>query len=57
MKRKIIRNRIKCRHCDDIIESINIHGFKFCSCGKVAIGSGKCCLKRTSNPNDRKELS
>ncbi len=50
MERKIIRNKIKCKHCGDIIESINVHDFKFCSCGK-------CYLKRTGNPNDWEELS
>ena len=57
MERKIIRNRIKCKHCGDIIESISTHDFKFCSCGKVAIDGGKCYLKRTGNPNDWEELS
>lgn len=57
MERKIIRNRIKCKHCGDIIESINVHDFKFCFCGKVTIDGGKCYLKRTGNPNDWEELS
>ena len=57
MERKIIRNRIKCKHCSDIIESISVHDIKFCSCGKVAIDGGKCYLKRTGNPNDWEELS
>lgn len=57
MERKIIRNRIKCKHCDDIIESTSVHDFKFCSCGKVAIDGGKCYLKRTGNLNDWEELS
>ena len=56
-ERKIIRNRIKCKHCDDIVESTSVHDFKFCSCGKVAIDGGKCYLKRTGNPNDWEELS
>lgn len=57
MERKIIRNRIKCKHCGDIIESTSVHDFKFCSCGKVAVDGGKCYLKRTGNPNDWEELS
>ena len=57
MERKIIRNRIKCKHCGDIIESINVHDFKSCSCGKVAIDGGKYYLKRTGTPNDWEELS
>lgn len=57
MERKIIKNRIKCKHCGDIIESISVHDFKFCSCGKVAIDGGKYYLKRTGSPNDWEELS
>lgn len=56
MERKIIRNRIKCKHCGDIIESISVHDFKFCSCGKVAVVGSKCYLKRSGNPNDWEEL-
>lgn len=57
MERKNLRNRIKCKYCGDIIESISVHDFKFCSCGKVAIDGGKHYLKRTGNPNDWDELS
>lgn len=57
MKRKIIRNRIKCKHCGDIIESTSTHDFKFCSCGKVAVDGGKNYLKRSGNLNDWEELS
>lgn len=57
MKQKIIRNRIQCKLCGDIIESTSVHDFKFCSCGKVAIDGGKCYLKRTGDPIDCEELS
>ena len=49
MERKNKRNRIKCKHSGDIIESISVHDFKFCSCGKVAIDGGKCYIKRIWN--------
>lgn len=57
MEIKIIRNRIRCKHCGDIIESTNTHDFKFCSCGRVAIDGGKNYLKRSGNINDWEELS
>lgn len=57
MVRKIIRNRIKCNHCGDIIESTSIHEFRFCSCGKVAVDGGRSYLKRSGNLNDWEELS
>lgn len=57
MEIKIIRNRIRCKQCGDIIESKSVHDFKFCSCGKVAIDGGHHYLKRSGNPNDWEELS
>ncbi len=57
MGRKILRNRIKCKQCGDIIESTSVHDFKFCSYGKVAVDVGKCYLNRTDSPNNREELS
>lgn len=40
MQIKIIRNKIKCKHCGEVIESESRHDFKFCACGKVAIDGG-----------------
>ena len=34
------RNRIKCLHCEDVIEATNEHDFKYCTCGKVGIDGG-----------------
>lgn len=38
--KRIKRNRIQCKHCGDIIESIHQHDFKKCKCGKVAVDGG-----------------
>ena len=57
MQIKIIRNKIKCKCCGEVIESESRHDFKFCACGKVAIGGGHFYLKRPGNPNDWIELS
>ena len=35
--REIIRNRIKCKYCGDVIESIYRNDFKSCSCGRVSV--------------------
>ena len=43
---KIIRNIIKCNHCGDVIESISVHDFKQCKCGKVFVDGGKEYLRR-----------
>jgi len=34
------RNRIRCLHCQDVIESTHQHDFKHCKCGKVGIDGG-----------------
>jgi len=43
---QIVRNRIKCRSCGDIIESTHRHDFKWCSCRKVAVDGGLDYPKR-----------
>ena len=47
MKQHIIRNRIKCVHCGDVLVSKHRHDFKTCKCGKVSVDGGLDYLKRT----------
>ena len=54
--KKIIRNRIKCKKCGEIIESTIRHDFKFCKCGAVAVDGGKDYLRRVGNKDDYEEL-
>lgn len=54
---RIRTNKIKCRKCGDIIESINVHDFKLCSCGAVAVDGGCEYLRRIGNKEDFEELS
>ena len=39
-------NKIQCKFCGDIIESKNVHDFKYCKCGKVAVDGGHEYLRR-----------
>lgn len=59
--RKIIErirtNKIKCRKCGNIIESIDINDFKWCSCGAVAVDGGREYLRRVGNKEDFEEFS
>jgi len=57
LNKKIVRNAIKCRHCLDVIESTNVHDFKYCSCKKVGIDGGFDYLKRLGEPADYEEMS
>jgi hypothetical protein len=37
----ILRNSIKCNHCNDEIESKHRHDFVTCKCGKIGVDGGK----------------
>jgi len=56
---KIFQNKIKCKHCGDIIESKHVHDYKWCSCGTVAVDGGHYYLKRCfkNSMDDFEELS
>lgn len=43
---KLKHNRIQCLHCDDVIESVHVHDFKWCECGRVAVDGGLDYAKR-----------
>ena len=32
--------RIRCKHCNTVIESTHVHDFKYCPCGKVFVDGG-----------------
>lgn len=53
----IISNKVKCLLCNDIIESIHRHDFKWCSCKNVAVDGGKSYLKRMYKKDEYEELS
>lgn len=36
-----IRNRLKCTLCNDLIESVTRHDFKYCQCGAIFVDGGR----------------
>lgn len=50
-------NKIRCRHCGDIIESRTVHDFVSCSCGRVAVDGGHDYLRRCGDKSDFDDLS
>jgi Zn finger protein HypA/HybF involved in hydrogenase expression len=44
---EIVRNAIRCRRCNTVIESESAHDFKRCPCGAVAVDGGRHCLNRS----------
>lgn len=51
-KDRIVRNRIRCLNCGDIIESRHYHDFVLCSCGDCAVDGGVEYLRRLSRTRD-----
>ena len=54
---RILVNKIRCKRCNDVIESTHRHDFKFCKCGAVAVDGGADYLKRSGYYEDWEELS
>ena len=54
---KITVNKIRCKKCNEVIESTHRHDFKFCKCGSVAVDGGKDYLRRCGYREDWEELS
>ena len=54
---KVIINKIKCKKCGDVIESIHRHDFKFCKCGAVEVDGGHNYLRRCGDLDAYEELS
>lgn len=54
---KILKNKIQCNKCGDVIESCSVHDFKFCRCGAVAVDGGHEYLRRCGSREDITELS
>ena len=43
---KIKVNKIRCKFCNDMIESKSMHDLKSCNCQRVFVDGGHECLKR-----------
>lgn len=58
-KRVILHNKIKCNRCGEIIESYDVHDFKWCKCKTVFVDGGHEYLRRgfKNSPNDFTDLS
>ncbi|MBR3837740.1 MAG: hypothetical protein IKJ74_06290 [Clostridia bacterium] len=49
---KIIYNAIRCKRCNQIIESRTCHDFVVCRCGACAVDGGKDYLRRLFREQD-----
>lgn len=46
LQKVIISNKVRCKSCGEVIESLHTHDFKWCSCRRVAVDGGKSYAKR-----------
>lgn len=44
---EIVRNAIRCRRCNTVIESETVHDFRLCECRAVAVDGGRRYLARS----------
>ena len=57
MKKRLIRNRIKCLKCGDIIESTYRHDWVQCTCGACYVDGGHDYMRIGGNKEDWEDLS
>ena len=57
MKKRLIRNRIKCLKCGDIIESKSVHDWVQCTCGTCYVDGGHDYMRIGGNKEDWEDLS
>ena len=50
-KSRIISNKVRCKLCNDIIESRHTHDFNTCKCGNISVDGGKYYLRRVGCSN------
>ena len=58
--KKLVKNKIRCKHCGDVIESKSIHDWVQCSCEACFVDGGLTYLRRgfrVSPEEDYEELS
>jgi len=53
----ILKNRIQCKKCLDIIESTHVHDFKWCKCRSIAVDGGRDYMKVCGDMKNIHDLS
>lgn len=54
---KIKRNAAKCLKCNDVVESVHVHDFKYCKCQSIFVDGGKDYIRRGGNVSDMLDLT
>lgn len=48
LREVVVTNKAQCKLCNDVIESMHRHDFKWCKCGEIAVDGGKSYIKRAA---------
>lgn len=57
MNEKILRNALRCKKCQTVIESKHRHDFVSCSCGAIFVDGGHEYVRWGGNLEDIEDLS
>lgn len=55
-KRILLRNKVRCKKCGDIIESKTTHDHQICKCGAVHVDGGRQYTRVLGEPKDYETL-
>lgn len=55
LKRRIKTNKIRCKFCGDVLESMFTHDFQLCSCGSCFTDGGHNYIRRGFPPGLKPE--
>jgi len=54
-RQEIVRNAVRCRRCNTVVESEHNRDFRRCPCGAVAVDGGHVSLSRVGHAEDFEE--
>lgn len=54
---KILSNQVRCKKCGDTPYSANVHDFRSCKCGAIAVDGGMEYLRRVGDFENAAEMS
>lgn len=53
---KVLVNKVRCKKCNDIIESKHVHDFRYCKCKAIYIDGGTEYQRYGGNQNMRNKI-
>lgn len=53
----LVRNAARCDECGDVLESVDVHDFKQCTCGNIFVDGGLEYVRRGFKTGKWTELS